>query len=87
MSAGRYEVFIINPSGKRFRSKNEIKSFFEKTGEKSLNADDFDFATYGSGRNLDIARVSLEMMIYRVTPSIAHLGYVKCFPESCYFTI
>ena len=57
MSAGRYEVFIINPAGKRFRSKNEIKAFFEKTGEKGLNADDFDFATYGSGRNLEIARV------------------------------
>ena len=57
MSAGRYEVFIINPVGKRFRSKNEIKAFFEKTGEKSLNADDFDFATYGSGRNLELARV------------------------------
>ena len=62
MSAGRYEVFIINPAGKRFRSKNEIKAFFEKTGEKSLNAEDFDFATYGSGRNLDIARVCQQYM-------------------------
>ena len=57
MSAGRYEVFIINPSGKRFRSKNEIKAFFEKTAEKNLSADDFDFATYGSGPNLEMARV------------------------------
>ena len=24
---------------------------------------------------------------YRVTLSIAHLGSVKCFPESCYFVI
>ena len=57
MSAGRYEVFIINPSGKRFRSKNEIKAFFEKTAEKNFSADDFDFATYGSGPNLEMARV------------------------------
>ena len=24
---------------------------------------------------------------YRVTLSVAHLGYVNCFPESSYFTI
>ena len=46
-SAGRYEVFIIGPSGKRFRSRNELKSFFEKTGENTLNPDDFDFSTFG----------------------------------------
>ena len=46
-SAGRYEVFIIGPTGKRFRSRNELKSFFEKTGETKLNPDDFDFSTFG----------------------------------------
>ena len=46
-SAGRYEVFIIGPTGKRFRSRNELKSFFEKTNEFNLNPDDFDFSTFG----------------------------------------
>ena len=46
-SAGRYDVFIIGPSGKRFRSRNELKTFFEKTGETTLNPDDFDFSTFG----------------------------------------
>ena len=46
-SAGRYEVFIIGPTGKRFRSRNELKTFFEKTGETGLNPDDFDFSTFG----------------------------------------
>ena len=46
-SAGRYEVFIIGPTSKRFRSRNELKSFFEKTGETKLNPDDFDFSTFG----------------------------------------
>ena len=46
-SAGRYEVFIIGPTAKRFRSRNELKSFFEKTGETTLNPDDFDFSTFG----------------------------------------
>jgi hypothetical protein len=46
-SAGRYEVFIIGPTSKRFRSRNELKNFFEKTGETQLNPDDFDFSTFG----------------------------------------
>ena len=50
-SAGRYEVFIIGPTGKRFRSRNELKSFFEKTGEKSLDPDEFDFSPFGNGRS------------------------------------
>ncbi len=50
MSAGRYEVFIIGPTGKRFRSKNELKAFFEKIGEKTLSAEDFDFSTYGNAK-------------------------------------
>ncbi len=50
-SAGRYEVFIIGPSGKRFRSKNELKTFFEKTGEKKLDPEEFDFSPFGNGRS------------------------------------
>ena len=49
-SAGRYEVFIIGPTGKRFRSRNELKAFFEKTGEKQLDPEEFDFTPYGNGR-------------------------------------
>lgn len=45
----RYEVFIIGPNGKRFRSRNELKAFFDKTGEKELNPEDFDFSTFGTG--------------------------------------
>ena len=47
-SAGRYEVFIIGPTGKRFRSKNELKAFFDKTGETVLQPEHFDFTTWGS---------------------------------------
>ncbi len=49
----RYEVFIIGPSGKRFRSRNELKVFFEKTGEKGLDPEDFDFSTFGTGRGAE----------------------------------
>ena len=42
-------MFIIGPTGKRFRSRNELKAFFEKTGERDLDPDDFDFSTFGTG--------------------------------------
>ena len=44
----RYEVFIIGPTGKRFRSRNELKAFFEKTGESVLTPEHFDFSTFGT---------------------------------------
>jgi methyl CpG binding protein 2 len=46
-SAGRYEVFILGPTGKRFRSRNQLRNFFNETGETGLNPDDFDFSTFG----------------------------------------
>ena len=62
-SAGRYEVFIIGPSGKRFRSRNELKTFFEKTGETKLNPDDFDFSTFGRNN----PKVSVELLMLRTS--------------------
>ena len=48
-SAGRYEVFIIGPTGKRFRSRNEMRAFFDKTNNDSnIDPDDFDFSIFGS---------------------------------------
>jgi len=46
-SAGRYEVFILGPTGKRFRSRNQLRIFFDESGEAGLNPDDFDFSTFG----------------------------------------
>ena len=47
-------MFIIGPTGKRFRSRNELKSFFEKTNEKNLNPDDFDFSTFGRNNPIKV---------------------------------
>ena len=58
-SAGRYEVFIIGPTHKRFRSRNELKSFFEKTGETTLNPDDFDFSTFGRNNTVGVSKVRI----------------------------
>ena len=61
-SAGRYEVFIIGPSHKRFRSRNELKSFFEKTGETTLNPDDFDFSTFGRNSTVGVTKVGPSLL-------------------------
>lgn len=78
-SAGRYEVFIIGPSGKRFRSRNELKSFFEKTGENTLNPDDFDFSTFG--RNNPIQQKVKLPFCKQVGSYIPHILRNCCIPS------
>jgi len=46
----KYDVGIMNPDGKLFRSKSELRTFLEKE-ESELNADDFDFSVSGGKRN------------------------------------
>ena len=41
-------ISISGPTGKRFRSRNELKAFFEKTGESVLQPEHFDFTTWGT---------------------------------------
>ena len=52
-SAGRYEVHIYGPHQKRFRSRNELKAYFEKIGENVLDPDNFDFSVSGTKAKKD----------------------------------
>jgi len=47
-SAGSWDVYVIHANGKRFRSRMDIKRYFEKTGETEYNWQDFDFNPFGS---------------------------------------
>ena len=47
-SAGGWDTYIIHANGKRFRSRMEIKRYFEKTGETEYDWQDFDFNPFGS---------------------------------------
>ena len=44
----RYEVYIFSPTKKRFRSRKELKAFFDKTDETVLQPEHFDFTIDGS---------------------------------------
>lgn len=86
MSAGRYEVFIIGPMGRRFRSRNEIKTYFEKMGDQGLNHDDFDFSTFGNGKvmpesNATSAVAAVAPSPAALTAQVKHLSFLSCcFP-------
>ncbi|XP_033609999.1 uncharacterized protein LOC111871135 isoform X3 [Cryptotermes secundus] len=45
-TAGKFDVYIFSPEGKKFRSKRELKRFLRGTA-LYLNADDFDFSVNG----------------------------------------
>ena len=47
-TAGGWDTYLIDPTGKRFRSKQEIRRHFERVGEVFLRWEDFDFNPFGS---------------------------------------
>ncbi|XP_015118387.1 PHD finger protein 20-like protein 1 isoform X2 [Diachasma alloeum] len=59
-SAGKWDVlFVHKSSGKKFRSRSDLKTFFEGQGQMHYNTDMFDFCIHrrkksGGGRNYSV---------------------------------
>jgi len=49
-TAGQWDVYVYNPDGKKFRSRNELRSYFNQSSS-SLNSEDFDFSVKGKGHH------------------------------------
>jgi len=47
-TAGGWDTYLMDPTGKRFRSKQEVRRHFERIGEVFLRWEDFDFNPFGS---------------------------------------
>ena len=47
-TAGSYDVYLFSPEDKRFRSKVELRTYFEKIGETRLQLEQFDFSAFGT---------------------------------------
>ncbi|XP_072928708.1 methyl-CpG-binding domain protein 4 isoform X1 [Hemitrygon akajei] len=46
-SAGKYDIYLMSPEGKRFRSSRELENYFrQNVGEECLKAKDFNFTFY-----------------------------------------
>ncbi|XP_056000775.1 methyl-CpG-binding domain protein 4-like isoform X2 [Ostrea edulis] len=51
-SAGKYDVYIYSPSGKKLRSKTDLARYLEEEGITDLNPDDFDFTVRGKHQSV-----------------------------------
>ena len=47
-STGKWDVYIVSPDGKKFRSRNELRQYLDKNG-LDFKPEDFDFSLWGRG--------------------------------------
>jgi len=52
--AGKWDVFIVNPSGRKFKSRSELRSFLDRQSDSDLDIDSFDFTVSGPAKRGNI---------------------------------
>lgn len=73
MSAGKFDVYYFSPCGKKFRSKNEVRSWAEKTNQT------IDFNQFLFSHSLSNSSASLLVPIK--APAVASSSTFKCSPK------
>ena len=77
-SAGGWDTYIYGPQEppynmKKFRSKQEIRRFFEKFGEMRWNWEDFDFNPFGSkGQHEVLQMLKNKPEDKKMIPNLSH---------------
>ena len=47
---GKWDVFIVNPDGRKFKSKTELRNYIDRQSDSELDVDNFDFTVSGIRR-------------------------------------
>ena len=51
---GKYDVWIVNPDGNKFKTRSELKGFLDRESEEDLDIERFDFSLSGSTKRSNI---------------------------------
>lgn len=51
---GKYDVWIVNPDGRKFKTRSELKGFLDRESEEDLDIERFDFSLSGSTKRSNI---------------------------------
>lgn len=51
---GKYDVWIVNPDGRKFKTRSELKGFLDRESEENLDIERFDFSLSGSIKRSNI---------------------------------
>ncbi|ELU11914.1 hypothetical protein CAPTEDRAFT_102897, partial [Capitella teleta] len=68
-SAGKYDVYIFSPSGKKFRSRTDLASWVEKNDISDVNPYEIDFSVRGVN-NKSVTPAKKKKKTKKVTPKI-----------------
>ena len=51
---GKYDVWIVNPTGRKFKTRSELKTFLDRQSDSEVDIDSFDFSLSGSTKRSNI---------------------------------
>jgi len=52
--AGKWDVFIVSPNGRKFKTRSELRSYLDRQSDSDLDIDNFDFTVSGTPKRGNI---------------------------------